>query len=353
MIEKFFKKIIQGSINTVNSLDLINENITKIRKEVKEFFILLTESTLMMNNLGLLIQSDFDRNNFVVYDEIMEIVKFYFLIFIFSQEGLKGIYDLFIDKIHSSVLQIVDKLRTNQKFSNAYNYFVKDFIFFYFNLKLFALRTETDLNIESTIVELEKTFIEKFSNSASENFTRAFSLVKNVEKTAEMNGRFQRENIVNVQILDHFVKYIKLMSMSFVDLNEEFGETAEILIKNDALISKLQNTFCDLLIECYFCNIFSKLDIVISSLNYNKGDTGVNNLLNVQKFYYFYYILYKMNEVFLSFLNSNIPFLISYSIQETLEMRMEVYTNQFYNCFLNRIAKEIKMLLINKDLQNL
>jgi hypothetical protein len=53
-----------------------------------------------------------------------------------------------------------------------------------------------------------------------------------------------------------------------------------------------------------------------------------------------------MNEVFVSFLNSNIPYLISEDIQITVEKRMEIYVNQFYNTFLNRMAKNTKILLM-------
>ena len=38
MIEKFFKKIVQVSINQIPQLDMITENIQKVRKEIKDFF---------------------------------------------------------------------------------------------------------------------------------------------------------------------------------------------------------------------------------------------------------------------------------------------------------------------------
>jgi hypothetical protein len=75
MIENFFKKIIQGSINKVNQLDMITENINKIRKEIREFFSELENWSKIMSNLGAIIKTDYDRNNFVEYDEIMEIVR--------------------------------------------------------------------------------------------------------------------------------------------------------------------------------------------------------------------------------------------------------------------------------------
>lgn len=286
---------------------------------------------------------------------------------------MKGIYDLFTDKIKSSISQILDKIKLNSKFSNAHAYFVKDFVFFNFVIKLYSLNTfntsNLDKEISSPLDELKSVFVNKFKSAASENFNRALSLVKSVEKNAEANGRFERENIVNVQIIDHFVKYIKVMSMSFIDLNEEFSNyqeeeeenkinnTHSCIFKNDALLKELQESFSNLLAEKYFNLIFEKLDNVINILNSNinlsEKQAQQALTLQVQKFYFFYYILHKMNEVFISFLNSNIPYLISESLQSLIQEKMIHYMNLFYKAFLDRIMKDVKILLINKDFSNL
>ena len=78
MIEKFYKKVIQGIINQINPLDLFTENIQKIRISVKEFFIELEKWTLIIKNFGDIIRSEFDKNNLVVYDEIMEVVNLFY-----------------------------------------------------------------------------------------------------------------------------------------------------------------------------------------------------------------------------------------------------------------------------------
>jgi len=74
MIGKFFKIIIQGNINPINQLDMINENISKIRKEIRDFFSELESWTKILKNLGEIIKVEYDTNSFVIYDEIMEIV---------------------------------------------------------------------------------------------------------------------------------------------------------------------------------------------------------------------------------------------------------------------------------------
>ena len=77
MIEKLYKRLIQGKINQINQLDLITENISKIRISIKEYFKELAKWILIMKYFGEIIKSEFDKNNFVVYDEIMEIVRIF------------------------------------------------------------------------------------------------------------------------------------------------------------------------------------------------------------------------------------------------------------------------------------
>jgi len=207
---------------------------------------------------------------------------------------------------------------------------------------------EIDFNVDKTLNELKAVYIEKFQNVIKENFLRAFNLVKNVEKNGEINGRFEKENTVNVQIIEHLVNYIVNMSKSFVDLSEEFDSDWEFLMSDDSILNEIKFSFSDSLMENYLENIFIKLDGVITKLYENSKDE-----FEIQKFYFFYYILYKMKDVFLSFLNSNISYLISENLFDRVDSKLEFYMNQYYNCFLNHIAKDMKILLMYKDITNL
>lgn len=244
--------------------------------------------------------------------------------------------------------QIIKNLKNHQKLGNAYNYFIKDFLFFYFQYKLHCCNLEIDFNVDKTLNELKAVYIEKFQNVIKENFLRAFNLVKNVEKNGEINGRFEKENTVNVQIIEHLVNYIVNMSKSFVDLSEEFDSDWEFLMSDDSILNEIKFSFSDSLMENYLENIFIKLDGVITKLYENSKDE-----FEIQKFYFFYYILYKMKDVFLSFLNSNISYLISENLFDRVDSKLEFYMNQYYNCFLNHIAKDMKILLMYKDITNL
>ncbi len=75
MIEKFFKKIVQGQINTINQLDWISENVYKTRAEIKFFFEELSEWSEVMLNLGEVLKRDYDRESLNSYDEIMSLVR--------------------------------------------------------------------------------------------------------------------------------------------------------------------------------------------------------------------------------------------------------------------------------------
>lgn len=76
MIEKLYKQIVLQSINAVPANDLNNENIRKIRNEIKDFFIELNQQSQIMKNLGDVISVYFDKNTFLTFDDIMETVSF-------------------------------------------------------------------------------------------------------------------------------------------------------------------------------------------------------------------------------------------------------------------------------------
>jgi hypothetical protein len=172
-----------------------------------------------------------------------------------------------------------------------------------------------------------------------------------VQKNAELNGKFEKENLVNLQIIDHFVKYIKFMSMSFVEINEEYPES---LLQNDKLLTEIKNIFSNLLSENYLSKIYLKLEPLLFCDNTNTGNLfSSNSIISYQKFYFFFYILFKMNEVFNSFLNSNIPYLITEEIQFGLEEKISVYIGNFYKAFLSRVSKDVKIFFMNKDLDGL
>ncbi|MCQ2816015.1 MAG: hypothetical protein MJ252_02005 [archaeon] len=243
----------------------------------------------------------------------------------------------------------MEKMKKNPIHSNGYNYFIKDFIFIYFSLKKLAsvcYKYKQSSKFPSTINDIKAEFIKKFKDSISENFSRAFTLVKNIERTADANGNFEKENIVNVHIIEHLVDYIKKMSQSFLDIYDEFYNENDInfFSSEDILIKELRAAFQEEIIKNYFDSIFSKLEQVLMTLN--EGSSSKDMLL-IQKFFYFYYIIYKLNDVFQSFQNSNVSYLVNDELIENLNEKLNSYMSSFYILFLNRTS--IKILLMNRD----
>lgn len=326
------------------------------------------------------------------------------------QEGLREIYNLFVEKINSTFNQIIDKLINQPKFQNANNYFLKDFPFFYFCVKFYALsalqRSEFDINKESEeiksetftflnnyrllnikkvteapvidITRLKNKFTERLQMTCEENFSRGFNLIKLQEKNLELyfnNNLLLKETITNENITLYLINYIKQMSWSYIDIQEEFNLIGqEIILDSDLFLFEVSNLFSEKLYEHYFQQIKLRLGeiyIEIQAYNINlnensnseKEEKACNSYeidknkgnINLLIFKYFYYlgILNKMNDILLNFQTSNIRFLITDKLKENTDLILNNYINFIFNEFLKRIMKDLKFILINKDFSSL
>ena len=79
MIETFLNKIIRQNINTIPLNEFNYNNITKIRKELNNFFETLDNFSDIFDNLGKLLKNSYDKKNFVLYENIMEVVSIFYL----------------------------------------------------------------------------------------------------------------------------------------------------------------------------------------------------------------------------------------------------------------------------------
>ena len=78
MIETFLNKIIRQNINNIPLNEFNYNNITKIRKELTNFFDTLDNFCDIFDNLGKLLKNSYDKKNFVLYENIMEVVSLFF-----------------------------------------------------------------------------------------------------------------------------------------------------------------------------------------------------------------------------------------------------------------------------------
>ena len=79
MIETFLNKIIKQNINTIPLNEFNYNNISKIRKELNNFFETLDNFSDIFDNLGKLLKNSYDKKNFVLYENIMEVVSIFYI----------------------------------------------------------------------------------------------------------------------------------------------------------------------------------------------------------------------------------------------------------------------------------
>jgi hypothetical protein len=79
MIENFLNKIIRQNINLIPLNEMNYQNIIKIRKELNNFFDTLDNYSDIFENLGKLLKHSYDKKNFVLYENIMEVVSIIFI----------------------------------------------------------------------------------------------------------------------------------------------------------------------------------------------------------------------------------------------------------------------------------
>lgn len=71
MVSTFLNKIIK---NTINPIELLHTNILKIRKELEMFFESVENYYSIFTNMSKLLKSSYDKNKFILYENILEMV---------------------------------------------------------------------------------------------------------------------------------------------------------------------------------------------------------------------------------------------------------------------------------------
>ena len=139
--------------------------------------------------------------------------------------------------------QVFEKIKINSKFVNSNYYFTKDFIFFYFSCK--KLKNNKKILFEY-LTDIKTDFIQKYKEALIDNFSRAYKLIQAIEKSTEMGVEIEKENNVNIHLVEHLVDYIKKISQSFTDLYTQFAFTEDDFLfysNEDALIIEMRDIF--------------------------------------------------------------------------------------------------------------
>jgi len=195
--------------------------------------------------------------------------------------------------------------------------------------------------------EIKNIFIEKYKKSLSENFSRAFNLIKTIEKNST---NMDNPETLKSNITEYLHNYIIQINSVFVDLENEF----ENEMVDDPVINELISLFNKSLNELIFNQIYPILNNILSlsKINANKPQTQQSNdiISNIKIFYYYTSILMRTNQFFEEILikDNNIG-LVTIDLQLSLENQLSDIYNQFYNTYIFKIVKEIKIIYINKE----
>ena len=244
--------------------------------------------------------------------------------------------------------QVFEKIKVNSKFVNSYFYFTKDFIFFYFSCK--KLKNNQKIIFEY-LSDIKSDFILKYKEALIDNFSRAYKLIESIEKSTEMGMEIEKENSVNMHLVEHLVDYIKKISQSFTDLYTQFAFTEDdfyFFSKNDSLISEMGEIFYNEINNNYFIPIYNNINHLFTLIESDETKINEKEMVYIQLVYFYNYILYKMSDVFNIFINSNIAYLIKIDLVKNIRKKIIENNTKLLKLFKSSFSTKIFLLNLNE-----
>ena len=240
--------------------------------------------------------------------------------------------------------QVFEKIKVNSKFVNSYFYFTKDFIFFYFSCKKLKNNQKIIFDYLSNIKE---DFISKYKEALIDNFSRAYKLIEAIEKSTEMGVEIEKENSVNIHLVEHLVDYIKKISQSFTDLYTQFAfieDDYNFFSNKDPLITEMREIFYNEINNNYFIPIYNSIDKLFKLIESDETKINEREMIYIQLVYFYNYILYKMSDVFNIFINSNISYLIKVDLVKNIRKRIIENNTKLLKLFKSSFSTKIFLL---------
>ena len=240
--------------------------------------------------------------------------------------------------------QVFEKIKVNSKFVNSYFYFTKDFIFFYFSCK--KLKNNQTI-IFDYLSNIKEDFISKYKEALIDNFSRAYKLIEAIEKSTEMGVEIEKENSVNIHLVEHLVDYIKKISQSFTDLYTQFAFTEDdyyFFSNKDPLITEMREIFYNEINNNYFIPIYNSIDKLFKLIESDETKINEREMIYIQLVYFYNYILYKMSDVFNIFINSNISYLIKVDLVKNIRKRIIENNTKLLKLFKSSFSTKIFLL---------
>ena len=244
--------------------------------------------------------------------------------------------------------QVFEKIKLNSKFINSYYYFTKDFIFFYFSCK--KLKNNQKIIFEY-LSNIKNDFISKYKEALIDNFSRAYKLIEAIEKSTEMGVEIEKENSVNIHLVEHLVDYIKKISQSFTDLYTQFAFTEDdynFFSNQDLLITEMRDIFYNEINNNYFIPIYNSIDKIFKLIESDETKINEKEMIYIQLVYFYNYILYKMHDIFNIFINSNISYLIKIDLVKNIRKKIVENNTKLLQLFKSSFSTKIFLLNLNE-----
>ena len=244
--------------------------------------------------------------------------------------------------------QVFEKIKVNSKFVNSYFYFTKDFIFFYFSCK--KLKNNQKIIFDYLSI-LKEDFISKYKEALIDNFSRAYKLIEAIEKSTEMGVKIEKENSVNIHIVEHLVDYIKKISQSFTDLYTQFAFNEDdfyFFSNKDPLITEMREIFYNEINNNYFVPIYNSINKLFKLIESDEAKINEKEMIYIQLVYFYNYILYKMSDVFNIFINSNISYLIKIDLVKNIRQKIIENNTKLLKLFKASFSTKIFLLNLNE-----
>ena len=244
--------------------------------------------------------------------------------------------------------QVFEKIKINSKFVNSNYYFTKDFIFFYFSCK--KLKNNKKILFEY-LTDIKTDFIQKYKEALIDNFSRAYKLIQAIEKSTEMGVEIEKENNVNIHLVEHLVDYIKKISQSFTDLYTQFAFTEDDFLfysNEDALIIEMRDIFYNEINNYYFIPIYNNIENIFKLIESDETKINEKEMIYIQLVYFYNYILYKFSDVFNIFINSNISYLIKSDLVISIRKKIRENNTKLLKLFKESFSTKIFLLNLNE-----
>ena len=243
--------------------------------------------------------------------------------------------------------QVFEKIKVNSKFVNSNYYFTKDFVFFYFSCK--KLKNNTKILFEY-LIDIKKDFIQKYKEALIDNFSRAYKLIQAIEKSTEKGIEIEKENNVNIHLVEHLVDYIKKISQSFTDLYTQFAFTEDEYLfysNQDPLIIEMREIFYNEINSYYFIPIYNSIENIFKLIESDETKINEKETIYIQLIYFYNYILYKFADVFNIFINSNISYLIKIELVKSIRGKIKENNTKLLRLFKESFSTKIFLLNLN------